>query len=52
MRAPPSGLFRYMLKACVAQILQEKSYLNVEKFLCAIGARMGEHAPPPSPLAL
>ena len=39
MRAPPSGLLRYMLKACVAQVLLEKSYLNVENFLRAIGAR-------------
>ena len=31
-----------MLKACVAQILLEKSY-NVEKFLRAIGARRGVH---------
>ena len=38
---PPSGLLRYMLKACVAQILLEKSYLNVENFLCALGARKG-----------
>ena len=41
MRAPPSSLLRYMLKACVAQIVLEKSYINVENFLRAIGARKG-----------
>ena len=53
MRAPPFplGLHRYMLKACVAQIPLEKSHLNVEKFLRAIGARRGGHgAMPPPPL--
>ena len=40
MRGPPSGLLRYMLKACVAQmyILLEKLRLNVENFLRAIDA--------------
>ena len=45
---PPSGLLQYMLQACVAQILLEKSYLHVESFLRAINAcRVGEryHAP-------
>ena len=49
MRASPLRSFRYMLKACVAQILLEKSYLNMEKFLRAIGARRERarcHAPP------
>ena len=46
---PPSGLLRYILKACVAQILLQKSHLNVENFLRAIGARRGArcHDPPP-----
>ena len=52
MRASPSGLLRYMLKACVAQILLGKSYLNVEKFLRAIGARRGGHGVMPPHLAL
>ena len=46
MRATPSGLLRYMLKACVAQILLEKSYLNVEKLLRATGAQGGHGAMP------
>ena len=49
MSAPPSGLLRYMLKACVAQILPEKSYLNVEKFIRAIGTRRGATVPCPLP---
>ena len=38
---PHSRLLRYMLKACVAQILLEKSYLNVENFLPAMSACRG-----------
>ena len=49
MRAPPSGLLRYMLKICVAQILLEKSYLNVETYLRAIDALRGGTVPCPPP---
>ena len=44
MLAPPSVLHRYMLKTSVAQIpvLQENLCLNVEKFLCVIGAHREE----------
>ena len=47
MRALPSGRLRNILKACFAQILLEKSYLNVGKFLRAKSARRGGHGAMP-----
>ena len=49
---PLSSLLRYMLKACVAQMLLKKSQFNVEKFLRAIGARGGGGHGAMAPLAL
>ena len=50
-RAPPLRPSLIQLQACVAQVLLEKSYLHVEKFLRAISAcRAGGTVPCP-PLA-